>query len=350
MMVDFIGWDMPMHYGSIIEEHHHVRNSGGFFDVSHMGRLRFKGRDACRFLDRVCTRQIHGMVQGQIRYSLVCNERGGCRDDVLVYCIGDSEFLMVCNGANRTKLLEHFENVRGDLVFKFNDETAATAMLAVQGPQVIDMLRSISSEIPELKRYRFTTKNLLIAKILVSRTGYTGEDGVEVILPASFASKAIKMMIEQTGNGGNLHPAGLGARDSLRLEAGMPLYGHELSEEIDPLSVGLSFAVKLEKGRGENEAEPFIGQDALRSIDEEGPPRRLIGLRLDGRRTPRQYMDVLDGSSKIGEITSGCLSPTFNEPIAMALVDSAFEGDSVKIEFGKTQINGVVTKVPFYKR
>jgi aminomethyltransferase len=350
MMVNFSSWDMPMHYGSIIEEHQQVRTSGGFFDVSHMGRLRFKGRDACKFLDRVCTRQILGIQKGQIRYSLVCNEHGGCRDDVLVYGIDDAEYLMVCNGANREKLKAHFDAVRGDLVFKFKDETESTAMIAVQGPKVMDLLRNFSTEIPELGRYRFTTKNLLIAKILVSRTGYTGEDGVEIILPASFANKAIGLMLDNPQQANLIKPAGLGARDSLRLEAGMPLYGHEITEEIDPLSAGLAFAVKLDKGQDENRAEPFIGQDALTEIAKQGSPRKLIGLHLDGKRTPRQKMVVLDGDGPIGEITSGCLSPTVGQPIAMALVDSAFTGTEVEIDFGKKRIPATVVALPFYKR
>ena len=350
MMVNFTNWDMPMHYGSIIEEHQQVRSSGGFFDVSHMGRLRFKGRDACKFLDRVCTRQVLGIKKGQIRYSLVCNEQGGCRDDVLVYGVDDAEYLMVCNGANRAKLKDHFDAVRGDLVFKFKDETESTAMIAVQGPMVIDLLRNFSKEIPELKRYRFTTKNLLIAKILVSRTGYTGEDGVEIILPASFANKAIGLMLDNAQHANVIKPAGLGARDSLRLEAGMPLYGHELTEEIDPLSAGLSFAVKLEKGQGENAAEPFIGQEALMEIAQHGPPQRLVGLQLEGRRTPRQHMAVLGGSNPIGEVTSGCLSPTFGYPIAMALVDSTFSGNEVEVDFGKNTQPATVTPLPFYRR
>ena len=350
MMVDFTGWDMPMHYGSIIKEHQQVRKSGGLFDVSHMGRLRFKGRDACKFLDRVCTRQIFGMKQGQIRYSLICNDQGGCKDDVLVYGIGDSEYLMVCNGANRAKLLEHFSRVKGDLVFKLKDETESTAMIAVQGPKVMELFRSISSEIPELKRYRFTTKNLLIAKILVSRTGYTGEDGVEVILPAAFAKKAIGLMLEQGEAASVVKPAGLGARDSLRLEAGMPLYGHELTEDINPLSAGLSFAVKLEKGEDGNEAERFIGQEALQRIAQQGSAKKLIGLKMDGKRTPRQQMNVLVGDRVVGNVTSGCLSPTFGYPIAMALVDADFNGETISIDFGKKIIDAQVVPLPFYKR
>ncbi|MCA9295518.1 MAG: hypothetical protein KC983_03355, partial [Phycisphaerales bacterium] len=218
-MVDFVGWSMPLHYGSIIDEHHQTRRSGGLFDVSHMGRFRFKGRDARRFLDHVCTRQIHGMQDGQIRYSMVCNERGGVKDDVLVYRLDDAEYLMVCNASNREKLIAHFEAVRGDLVFNFADETESTAMVAIQGPKVIELIGNFSREIPALKRYRFTIKNLIIAKVMISRTGYTGEDGVEIILPAKFAKKCVDMLMKNVGTGDDaaIKPAGLGARDSLRL-------------------------------------------------------------------------------------------------------------------------------------
>lgn len=349
-MVNFAGWEMPLLYGSIIKEHLQVRRSGGLFDVSHMGRLRFTGKDACNVLDHLCTRQIFGMQDGQIRYSIVCNPQGGCRDDVLIYKIKDCEYLMVCNGANREKILEHINDNRCAYVFKLKDETESTAMIALQGPKVMDVLSKVSSEIPELKRYRFATKNLLIAKLLISRTGYTGEDGVEIILPARFANKAVDMMLSNMEDPSVILPSGLGARDSLRLEAGMPLYGHELTEEIDPLAAGLHFAVKLEKGIGENEAVPFIGQEALQEISKQGPKMKLVGLTLDGKRSPRQAMHVLDGANEIGFVTSGCLSPTFGYPIAMAYIPSDFEGKTVSIDFGKQALPATIVPLPFYKK
>lgn len=349
-MVDFAGWDMPLHYGSIIDEHNQVRTSGGLFDVSHMGRLRFKGKDACRVLDRICTRQIHGMSEGQIRYSLICNEAGGCLDDVLIYREGDAQYLMVCNGANREKIWNHIESQRGEYVCKIKDETDSTAMIAIQGPKVMDLLSGISSEIPQLKRYRFVTKNVFIAQILISRTGYTGEDGVEIILPKSFARKAIDMMFSRIEDKELIKPTGLGARDSLRLEAGMPLYGHELDAVTDPLSAGLSFAVKLDKGVGENEAEPFIGQEALQHIATHGSGKKLIGLTLEGRRSPRQGMDLCKDGTVIGTVTSGCLSPTFGYPIAMAYVASDVQDETIDIDFGKQKLPANVVLLPFYKK
>lgn len=356
-MVDFTGWSLPIRYGSIIEEHQQVRNSGGFFDVSHMGRLRFRGPDAGRFLDRICTRQIRGMAEGQCRYSLVCNEQGGCRDDVLVYCLGPSEYLMVCNGANRAKITAHVEAHRGDLDLSFDDQTEKTAMCAVQGPRVMDLIGSLSKEIPALKRFRFVVKNLMVLKVIVSRTGYTGEDGVEVILDAKMATPALKMLLKDLGEQDSIvRPCGLGARDTLRLEAGMPLYGHEITEEIDPLSAGLGFAVKLDKGDAPvadgGPAERFIGQDALQAIAEKGPARRLMGLLVEGRRSPRQSMPILIGGEPLGEVTSGCLSPTLDRPIAMGYVpaEHAEPGTRVEIDLGRTRVDAELQPIPLYKR
>ncbi len=358
-MVDFAGWEMPLHYGSIIDEHHQVRSSGGLFDVSHMGRVRFSGRDARRFLDHVCTRQIFDMAAGQVRYSLVCNEHGGCRDDVLVYRLSDSEFVMVVNASNRIKLLKHFEDVKTarGLTFKMADETLTTAMVALQGPKVIDLIAKFSTEIPSLKRYRFAEKNLIFMKPMISRTGYTGEDGVEVILPARMANQAVQLMIGKLGSDSSadeavIKPAGLGARDSLRLEAGMPLYGHEITEELDPISAGLHFAVKLNKGEDNPDIGSFIGQAALQKIVADGPTRRLVGLKLDGKRSARQGMKVHGtAGNEIGFITSGCLSPTLGYPIAMAYLESnaGSEITTVSVDLGKAMASAEIVPLPFYK-
>ena len=353
-IVPYAGWQLPLHYGSIGEEHLWTRSSGSLFDVSHMGRLRISGRHARRFLDRVCTRLIRGMVPGQVRYSLVCNEQGGCLDDVLVYCFADDDYLVVCNGANRTRILEHFEQVKAEenLEFKLDDQTISTCMVAIQGPKVMDVIGGVSREIPILKRYRFTVKNVLVMKIIVSRTGYTGEDGVEVILGAKFARQALGMLLKDVGGeGGIVRPAGLGARDSLRMEAGMPLYGHELDEHTDPISAGLGFAVKVDKGESDAQEGRFIGQDALQKIAADGPSRKLVGLTLEGRRSPRQGMEVRHGGEAVGTVTSGCPSPTLGHPIAMAYVPTALAvaGTEVEIDLGAGS-PATVIDLPFYKR
>ncbi|HRJ51080.1 MAG TPA: glycine cleavage system aminomethyltransferase GcvT [Phycisphaerales bacterium] len=251
-MVDFAGWDMPILYSGIIEEHRQVRSSGGLFDVSHMGRVKIHGRHARRFLETLCTRRISDMQPGQCRYSLVCNAAGGVRDDVIVYRIDEDEFLVVVNASNRQKILEHIDQVRsaGDYSLKIDDQTMSTAMVALQGPKVMDLVGKVSREVPTLKRYRFTVKNLVITKLIVSRTGYTGEDGVEVILPSMTVDLAMKLLLKDVDlkdPRAALKPVGLGARDTLRMEAAMPLYGHELGEGINALACGVDFAISLDK-------------------------------------------------------------------------------------------------------
>ncbi len=363
-MVPFAGWEMPLHYGSIVDEHHQVRTSGGLFDVSHMGRVMLVGRDAQRLLDRVCTRQIVDMKQGQARYSIVCNEQGGCHDDVLVYLVDDGAYLMVCNASNRAKILAHLHAVKEaeGHVLSIEDFTESSAMIAIQGPRVMETMGAFSSSIPELKRYRFVRKELLGLEMFVSRTGYTGEDGVEVIFRTdSLAAKAaMKLFLGKVGGIEAIQPAGLGARDSLRLEAAMALYGHEITEDIDPVSAGLTFAIKIDKGEQRPEAGRFIGQDALQRIHAEGPPRRLVGLELDSRRAARQGAavhgagSVADGGEPgeaCGEVTSGTLSPTLEKSIAMAYVDAAHAepGTTLAIPFGRKACTATVVPLPFYK-
>ena len=358
-MVDFAGWEMPLHYGSILDEHRHTRDVGSIFDVSHMGRLSITGRHARRFLETVLTRKISDMAVKTCRYSLICHARGGVLDDVLVYRY-DDHWLLVVNAANRAKVWDHLQAVARDhdLAVKLNDETEKTAMLAVQGPAVIAKIGEFSKEVPTLKNYGFAIKNLLVLKMTVSRTGYSGEDGVEVMLGAGMASMAVKLLLKDKSESAAIRPAGLGARDSLRLEAGMPLYGHELTEDIDPLTAGLGFAVSLDKhvpeaGDGSAVEVPrFIGQDALERIAEAGPTRRRVGLVLEGRRTPRQGAAVLRDGRELGQITSGCLSPTLDRPIAMAYLpaDAAAVGDAVQVAVGAEQAEAEVVALPFYRR
>lgn len=355
-MVDYAGWEMPIRYTSIQEEHIQTRASGAVFDVSHMGRFKIQGLHARRLLERLVSRRVSAMQPGQCRYALVCNERGGVMDDVIVYRLDDDEFMVVVNAANREKLWNHFETVRaqGDLKCKLADETEKTAMVAIQGPRVIDMVSAFSKEIPSLKRYRFAVKNLLVVKLIVSRTGYTGEDGVEVILPASAVGMVMKLMmssVDPKDPNAPVKPAGLGARDSLRLEAGMPLYGHELAEDINALSCGVDFAIDLDKGQNDNE-DMFIGQQALiETRDAGGPAQRIAGLELEGKRTPRQGMSVLRDGVRVGVVTSGCLSPTLAKPIAMALVetDAADPGTTLSIDLGRAEAAATVVPLPFYK-
>jgi aminomethyltransferase len=356
-MVDYAGWEMPIKYEtSIHDEHTHCRTNGSLFDVSHMGRLSVKGKDAARLLERVCTRRIGDMQHGQCRYSFMCNESGGVLDDVIVNRMDDTEFLVVVNGANREKIIAHMQQVISDRGFdvKFEDRTEKTAMVAIQGPKVMDLLSKVSSELAELKRFRFIVKNLMIMKVIVARTGYTGENGVEVILPASAVSMAINLLQKEAvsiESDLDLKPCGLAARDTLRLEAGLPLYGHELDEETSALAVGMPFAMNLDKSV-EADGETFIGQEALVAQQASGGPGlSLVGIEIESKRTARQGMNVLSGDESVGRVTSGCMSPTLGKSIAMAYVDSSQcePGTKVSIDAGRTQLEGTIVPLPFYK-
>ncbi|MEZ6317663.1 MAG: hypothetical protein R3B49_02750 [Phycisphaerales bacterium] len=217
-MVDYAGWELPIRFRSIRDEHEQTRKSGSVFDVSHMGRIEIKGLHARRLLERACSRRIGNMQAGQCRYTLICNERGGVRDDAVVMRLDDDEFLMVCNGANREKIGDHLASIAGERPewkVKLEDKTLKTAMVAIQGPKVMELVSAVSKEIPTLKRWRFTVKNLMIIKLIVSRTGYTGEDGVEVILPASAVGMAMRLLIldvDPDDPNAVLKPAGLASR------------------------------------------------------------------------------------------------------------------------------------------
>jgi len=353
-MVDFAGWDMPLYYAGLTQEHQQVRSSGGLFDVSHMGRVKVSGRHSRKFLERLCSRKIIDMEPGQCRYSLVCNEQGGVKDDVIVYRMDDDEFMVVVNASNRDKLNAHFEAVRAsnDFVIKLDDQTTSTAMVALQGPKVIEMIGKFSSEIPRLKKYRFATKNLIIWKIVVSRTGYTGEDGVEAIFPAGAIGMAMKMLLQQDDSANALiKPTGLGARDTLRMEAGMPLYGHELGEEVNALSCGVDFAIALDKGADER-AGPFIGMEALLKTREAGGPSRVMtGMTIEGKRSARQGMKIVQNGKEVGIVTSGCPSPTLGVSIAMGFVDRELRdvGTLLEVDTGKGLLPAKVVALPFYK-
>jgi aminomethyltransferase len=346
-MVDFAGWELPILYKSIVDEHHQTRNSGSIFDVSHMGRVRFSGPDVLKFLDRLLTRKIVDQKIGQSRYSLVCNETGGVMDDVIV-SRDQKDWLIVCNASNREKLLKHFRDVRSQFGFDFdfNDQTESTGMVAIQGPKVVDRLADVlGEELKEIKRYHFISGSYMLVKYSAFRSGYTGEDGIELVIGAKMGAMAMKLLAggleKETAT---IKPAGLGARDTLRLEAGMPLYGHELGEQIDALSTGLNFAIDLTKD--------FIGASALRDIAERGATRKLVGLELEGKRIARQGCPVVVDGKPVGEVTSGTLSPTLGKSIAMAYVNSALasEGTTVGVDLKGTINPATIVKLPFYKR
>lgn len=346
-LVDYAGWEMPILYRGIVEEHVQTRTSGSIFDVSHMGRLHLGGKDAAALLSRVATRNIADQKIGQSRYSLVCNEAGGVMDDVII-SRDQKHLLVVCNASNREKIINHLTSVREQLGLdcELSDQTESTAMVALQGPRVLERVSGVLPIDPrDLKRYHFESASFMLVKFTIFRSGYTGEDGVEIIIPARMAAMAMKAIGGSTNKpDAVIKPAGLGARDTLRLEAGMPLYGHELSETLDPLSAGLAWAVDLSKD--------FIGAAPLREIAKSGPRRKLVGLELDGRRIARQGTPIVADGQSVGEVTSGTFSPTLQKSIAMAYVDAnrAAEGTQLSVNLTSAEIPARVVKLPFYKR
>jgi aminomethyltransferase len=354
-MVDFAGWSMPVQYGSIVAEHQATRQAAALFDVSHMGRLRLSGGGATAFLDRLLTRRVSDMQPGKIRYSLICNESGGILDDVLVYRLDSRRgpyHLLVVNASNREKIYSWLLKHRAkDEDVQIADSTVETAMIAVQGPKALDLLRPlVEAKIDALGYYCGAETSVYSAAGIVSRTGYTGEDGCELIVPDSVAVTIWEAML-QRGQAAGVMAAGLGARDTLRLEAAMPLYGHELSESINPIQAGLSFAVNL-NGR------EFVGRSAIELARQNKSLPVRVGLEINGRRAAREHYPVLTkagaaGDGKpVGEITSGTFSPTLQKPIAMAYVapEHAAEGTELAVDIRGTLEQARVVKLPFYSR
>ena len=343
-MVDFAGWEMPILYRGIVDEHQQTRNSGSLFDVSHMGRIHVTGPEAVGLLDKVLTRNVSQQRVGQSRYSLVCNSAGGVLDDVIV-SKHPKHWLVVCNASNRDKIVKHMMQVLTGFDAEISDRTESTAMVAVQGPAVVDLIaEALDMDVKSIKRYGFETGTYMLSRFALFRSGYTGEDGVEIIISSGTAQNMVKSLSgEMSKPDAPIKPAGLGVRDTLRLEAGMPLYGHELNESLDPISAGLSWAIDLSK--------EFIGVEPLRVIAAHGPAKKLVGLELQGPRIARQGSAVKSGSAQIGEVTSGTFSPTLQKSIAMAYVDAgnAAEGQNVEIDLRGSIVPARIVPLPFFK-
>ncbi len=344
-LVDFAGWEMPLMYRGIIEEHLHTRSGCSVFDVSHMGRLRLTGGGVAALLQRVCTRNLDGIAPGVSRYSHMCREDGGILDDVIVSRY-ESEWLVVCNASNREKILAWLNRHAAGHDVSVTDLTFDTAMLAVQGPRTVEIAeRLVPLDLKSLKRYHFVSGAYMGMRYSIFRSGYTGEDGFEAIVPAGVVKMVSKALFgsNEQATSHEVKPAGLGARDTLRMEAAMPLYGHELTEQVDSLTAGQAWCVDLKKD--------FIGAEAMR-LSETGLPRKLVGLELEGRRIARQGARLLLGDRAVGEVTSGTLSPTLGKSIAMAFLASehAAAGSAINVEIAGKPTAARVVKLPFYKR
>jgi len=348
---EFAGYQMPIQYTSIVAEHTATRTAAGLFDISHMGRLRFEGGRADQLLDHLLTRRVTDMKTGVVRYSLMCNEEGGILDDVLVACLESPSsrqfFLLVVNASNRPKILKWIQPHLADFPdVAFHDATDTTAMIAVQGPKAVEITgRILPPKVAALKYYKGLVTDQMGKPCIVTRTGYTGEDGFELIVKAEDAPRVWENLM-LAGREQGISAVGLGARDTLRLEAGMPLYGHELNEDVDPYRAGLGFAVSL----GDR---TFLGSEALAAKSNIEQDVVRVGLKLEGRRAAREGAAVLDADRrKVGEVTSGTFSPTIDAPISMAYVatEMARAGSNIDVDIRGSIVSATITPLPFYKR
>ncbi len=344
-MVDFAGWQLPVQYSNLKEEHEAVRTAAGLFDVSHMGRFVFTGPDALAAVQRLTTNDAAALTDGQAQYTLLLYENGTVVDDVIVYRVAADRFLMVVNAANVEKDFAWCtEHLAGDV--RLVDESAADAMMALQGPKAAEILQPLTDiDLASVPFFGFRSGTIAgVADCIAARTGYTGEDGFELIVPTAQASTVWNALLE-AGAPAGLKPAGLGCRDTLRLEMKFSLYGHEISDAINPLEAGLSWAVKLDAG-------DFIGRDALLAIKEQGLARKLVGFEMVERGIPREGYALLVDGAPAGVVTSGTMSPTLGKAIGVGFVPNGATkpGTEIQVDIRGAARLAKVVKTPFYKR
>ncbi len=349
-MIPFAGWIMPVQYSGIINEHMAVRTRAGLFDLGHMGQVDVTGPDAEAFLQFVTTNDVSALKPGQAHYSLLPNEQGGVVDDIIVYRRPSGVgYMVVVNAANREKdvaWLSRHRAARSDLHVEIRDISDETGMIAIQGPFAERITQRLTNaDLPSISEFSWRECGVAGVEAMVARTGYTGEDGFEIYTAIGDIVRVWDALYE-AGTGNGLLPVGLGARDTLRLEARMPLYGQELADDISPLEAGLGWAVKLDKG-------DFIGRDKIAAMKAAGPPRKLVGFKLVERGgIPRTHYPVQVEGRVVGHVTSGAYSPVLRENIGLALIEAAYAGIGKPLDViirGKP-VKGIQVKTPFYKR
>jgi len=340
-MVDFAGWDMPVQYRSILDEHKAVRQRAGLFDVSHMGEADVQGPDALRYLQHLVTNDCSKLFPGRVLYTVMCYPDGGVVDDLLVYMRGTGDYFVCINAGNIAKDVAWMhEQVKG-----FNctvtNRSADYGQLAIQGPRALELVQTLTgARLAGIKYYHFADGEVAGVKCIISRTGYTGEDGVELYCPAGDTERLAEAVLA-AGAPFGLELTGLGARDSLRLEAGFPLYGHEITEKINPLVAGLGWVVKFDKG-------PFIGSDALQAEKAKGLARKIVFFKTGDRRIVRAGTAVQSASgAEVGCVVSGTLSPILNEAVGSALVDAAATSGPLSVDIRGARVNLSLVKPPF---
>lgn len=348
-LVDYGGWAMPLQFSGIIKEHETVRKTVGIFDCSHMGEVEVAGEEAETYLDKLLTNAVTKLQPGGAQYNLICLPSGGVVDDIILYRLEKDRFIVVCNASNTEKVWAWMREHAGGANVRLTNRSEELGLVAVQGPLAEQLLQGLTEEnLADLGRNQLL-QNIEVAGqgiTLLSRTGYTGEDGFEVYLPAEATPKLWQVLAEKAEEVGGLE-CGLGSRDTLRLEAALPLYGHELSEEITPLMAGLGFAVKTKK------PADFIGKAALAQEREAGSAKKIVAFKLLDRGIPRHgYLVYNEAGERIGEVTSGTQSPSLKEAIGMALVEAPYaeEGTKLYVEARNKRLAAEAVKKPFYKK
>jgi len=339
--VSFGGWEMPVSYGPIMEEHRATREAVGLFDVSHMGEIEIKGKDALRFLNYALVNDVSRAGIGGATYSPMCKEDGGVVDDLITYQLEEEVFLLCVNAANTEKDFQWLKQLADGFTCTLRDLSDQFGLLAIQGPLATNLLQRITDyDLELLSRFRFARAEIGKREVICSRTGYTGEDGFELYCSdTNLESLAIALM--EAGESEGLRLVGLGARDSLRLEAGYPLYGHEIDEAITPLQGGLGWTVKWDKGA-------FMGREALLAEREEGVARRIVHFLLSGRRIARAGEKVFYAEKEVGRVVSGGFSPMLNRPIGSALVTSSVPAEDLYVSLRDTEVALEVKKPPLH--
>ena len=349
-LIPFAGWLMPVQYSGVIDEHRTVRSAAGLFDLGHMGQVRITGADALPYLQLITTNDVSALGPGGAQYSLLPNEQGGVIDDIIVYRLPDEPgYLVVVNAANHAKDVAWMQTqrlTRPQLEVDVDDVSESLGMIAIQGPMAPEIVAGLTeTDLSGLDPFRCLRTTVAGQPVLVARTGYTGEDGFEFYVPQD-RTTALWDALMAAGTPRGLKPIGLGARDTLRLEARMPLYGNELADDISPLEAGLGWAVKLDKG-------PFVGRDAIAVVKESGPSRRTVGFQLLERAgSARHGYPVKADNRTVGVVTSGAHSPTLGTEIGLALVDASVAGVGrpLDIEIRGRPVRAEQVKLPFYRR
>jgi aminomethyltransferase len=340
-MVDFAGWDMPVQYRSILEEHKAVRQRAGLFDVSHMGEADVKGPEALKFLQHLVSNDCSKLFPGRVLYTVMCYPTGGVVDDLLVYMRAPDDYFLCINAGNIAKDIAWMQEQAKGFKCAVVDRSVDYGQLAIQGPRAIEIVQTLTkSALTGIKYYHFADGEVAGIKCIISRTGYTGEDGVELYCPAGETERLAEAVLA-AGAPLGLELTGLGARDSLRLEAGFPLYGHEITEHINPIAAGLGWVVKFDKG-------PFIGSDVLQAEKTQGSAKKVVFFKTGDRRIVRAESPVLNiAGVEVGRVLSGTLSPVLNEAIGSALIEAASAQEQLAVDIRGTKMNLQLVKPPF---